>query len=104
MSKLPKLPKNPTAPMRYASMEISFAHWPDELNWCLKRLKSSAQIILDPYMGSGTTGVACVNQGKKFIGIEIDPKFFEIACVRLEGACRQPRLFSDPPETQESLL
>lgn len=48
---------------------------------------------LDPFMGSGTTGVACVNLGRKFIGIEIDPDYFDIACRRIEEAYQQPRLF-----------
>lgn len=51
-------------------------------------------ICLDPFMGSGTTGVACMNLGRKFIGIEIEPKYFEIACKRIEDAQRQERLFA----------
>jgi len=54
-------------------------------------------VILDPFMGSGTTGVACVNMGRKFIGIELDPKYFDIACKRIEQAYKQPRLFEEPP-------
>lgn len=52
--------------------------------------------ILDPFMGSGTTGVACVNLGRKFIGIEIEERYFDIACRRIEEAYRQPRLFAEP--------
>lgn len=52
--------------------------------------------ILDPFMGSGTTGVACANLGRKFIGIEIEPKYFDIAARRIEDAYRQPRLFTEP--------
>jgi len=52
--------------------------------------------ILDPFMGSGTTGVACANLGRHFIGIEIEPKYFDIACRRIEQAYQQPRLFDDP--------
>ena len=48
----------------------------------------SARTILDPFMGSGTTGVACVNLGRKFIGIEIEEKYFDIACKRIEKASR----------------
>ena len=48
--------------------------------------------ILDPFMGSGTTGVACVQTGRNFIGIEIDPDYFEIAKKRIEVAQMQPRL------------
>ena len=52
-------------------------------------------VILDPFMGSGTTGVACANLGRKFIGIEIEEKYFDIACKRIETAYSQPRLFDD---------
>lgn len=48
--------------------------------------------IADPFMGSGTTGVSCVQTGRKFIGIEIDPGYFEIACRRIEAAQRQCRI------------
>lgn len=62
--------------------------------------------ILDPFMGSGTTGVACAKLGRKFIGIEIDPGYFDIACRRIEGAYKQPDLFVAPPAKphQEALL
>jgi len=56
---------------------------------------SGGDLILDPFMGSGTTGVACANLGRKFIGIEIEPKYFDIACRRIEDAYKQPRLFED---------
>lgn len=52
--------------------------------------------ILDPFMGSGTTGVACVKLGRKFIGIEIEPKYFDIACRRIEEAHKQPDMFLEP--------
>ena len=52
------------------------------------------ETILDPFMGSGTTGVACMNLGRKFIGIEIEPKYFDIACERIENAQRQQRMFA----------
>lgn len=51
------------------------------------------ETVLDPFMGSGTTGVACMNLGRKFIGIEIEPKYFDIACRRIEDAQRQERMF-----------
>ena len=50
--------------------------------------------ILDPFMGSGTTGVACANLGRKFIGIEIEEKYFDIACERIAAAYAQGRLFA----------
>ena len=53
-----------------------------------------AETILDPFMGSGTTGVACANLGRKFIGIEIEPKYFDIACERIAAAYAQGRLFA----------
>ena len=61
--------------------------------------------ILDPFMGSGTTGVACVKLGRKFTGIELEPRYFDIACKRIEEAYRQPDMFVPAPEklTQEAL-
>lgn len=61
---------------------------------------------VDPFMGSGTTGVACAKLGRKFIGIEIDPKYFDIACRRIEAAYKQPDLFIQRPEPpkQEAML
>jgi site-specific DNA-methyltransferase (adenine-specific)/modification methylase len=53
-----------------------------------------AHSILDPFMGSGTTGVACANLGRSFIGIEREPKYFDIACRRIEDAQRQGRLIA----------
>lgn len=57
--------------------------------------ETTAETILDPFMGSDTTGVACANLGRKFIGIEIEPKYFDIACERIRLAYAQPRLFND---------
>ena len=56
--------------------------------------KLAEETILDPFMGSGTTGVACANLSRKFIGIEIEPKYFDIACERIEAAYAQGRLFA----------
>lgn len=50
--------------------------------------------VLDPFMGSGTTGVACANLGRRFIGIEREQKYFEIACERIRAAYSQQRLFA----------
>lgn len=50
--------------------------------------------VLDPFMGSGTTGVAALSNGRKFIGIEIDESHFETACMRIENAYRHPDMFS----------
>lgn len=57
-------------------------------------------LVLDPYMGSGTTGVAAVQMGHPFAGIEIDPAYFDIACRRIEEAQRQPDLFVAPPRVR----
>ena len=61
--------------------------------WCLGFLPK-AKTILDPYMGSGTTGVACINLDRHFIGIERERKYFDIACRRIEDAQRQGRLIA----------
>ena len=63
------------------------------MEWVIKQL-DSPKTILDPFMGSGTTGVACANLGRQFIGIEIEPKYFDIACTRIENAQRQQRMFA----------
>lgn len=54
------------------------------------------ETVIDPFMGSGTTGVACANLGRSFIGIEREPTYFDIACRRIEEAYKQPRLFDEP--------
>ena len=56
------------------------------MKWCLERYSEEGQTICDPFMGSGTTGVACVQTGRNFIGIEKDEGYFEIAKKRIEGA------------------
>lgn len=61
--------------------------------WCIAQA-GNPETILDPFMGSGTTGVACMNMGRKFIGIEREQKYFDIACRRIENAQRQERLFA----------
>lgn len=57
-----------------------------------------AETVLDPFMGSGTTGVACAKLGRKFIGIELEPKYFDIACKRIEQAYAQPDMFVEQPK------
>ena len=63
--------------------------------WCLSFIPD-AETILDPFMGSGTTGVACAQLGRKFIGIEIERRYFDIACERIEKAYAQGKLFDEP--------
>ena len=78
------------------------------MKWCIGHLPDTARTILDPFAGSGTTGVSAVQCGKAFIGIERDPEYFEIMCRRVDEACRQPAdLFVAPPApqpTQEDLF
>lgn len=75
------------------------------MGWCLEQLPESRLPILDPYMGSGSTGVAAVRLGRKFTGIEIDSAHFDIACKRISDATRQHDLFVERPQpaTQEAL-
>ena len=77
------------------------------MEWCLGFLPA-ARTILDPFLGSGTTGVACARLGRRFIGIEIEEKYFSIACRRIEAAQRQADLFVPHPDapkaTQEAFL
>jgi len=63
------------------------------MEWAIRHA-GSVTTILDPFMGSGTTGVACMNLGRKFIGIEREVKYFDIACRRIEDAQRQARIFA----------
>lgn len=61
------------------------------MRWCLGFIPK-AKVVLDPYMGSGTTGVACVQEGRGFIGIEREPRYFDIACRRIADELKRPRL------------
>jgi len=65
--------------------------------WSIDLCQNKPQTILDPFMGSGTTGVAAIQMGRKFIGIEREPKYFDIACKRIEQAVAQPQLFEPEP-------
>lgn len=76
------------------------------MKWCVGFLPPDCNTILDPFMGSGTTGVASVKLGRKFTGIEIEPKYFDIACRRISEALKQPDFFVERPAPvkQESML
>lgn len=63
------------------------------MKWAISHLPEPNETILDTFMGSGTTGVAAVQMGRKFIGIEREPKYFDIACKRIEDAQKQGDLF-----------
>lgn len=72
----------------------------------IERVSEKGQTILDPFVGSGTTGVAAVKLGRKFIGIESEPRYFGIAYRRISDALARPDLFIEPPKLikQESML
>jgi site-specific DNA-methyltransferase (adenine-specific)/modification methylase len=75
------------------------------MEWCIRQA-GMPSVALDPYMGTGATGVAAVNIGLRFIGIEIERKYFDIACRRIEHAYAQPRLIPDekPPAPQQTAM
>lgn len=64
------------------------------MEWCIDLAPKTTSTVADPFMGSGTTGVACANMGKTFYGIERERKYFDIACERIEAAYAQGRLFA----------
>lgn len=64
------------------------------MRWMVDKASVAGELVLDPFMGSGTTGVACIDTGRRFIGIEIEPLYFEQACERIENAQRQERLIA----------
>jgi len=64
----------------------------EHVQWLVNQFTEPDDVVLDPFMGSGTTGVACVNLGRKFIGIEINEKYFNTACERIEEAASQKQL------------
>ena len=76
------------------------------MKWLLSEYTINQDTILDPFMGSGTTGVACIQTGRRFIGIEIEPRYFDIACERIRRAYEQPRLpgLEPDPAKQGELL
>jgi site-specific DNA-methyltransferase (adenine-specific)/modification methylase len=74
--------------------------------WALNQLPAGTRTIIDPFMGSGTTGVACALAGLTFTGIERETRYFDAACRRIEAAYKQPNLFAEPvaKPVQPSLL
>ena len=72
------------------------------MEWTIETVKASGTVF-DPFMGSGTTGVAAMKAGLKFIGAERDPKYFDIACQRIENAQRQVDMFSEPSKKPEQI-
>jgi len=76
------------------------------MTWAVALASKKDETIIDPFMGSGTTGVACAKLGRKFIGIEIEPKYFDIACERIRKAYAQPDMFIERPKPpkQEAMI
>lgn len=70
-------------------MSRAQAHFDWLVNWA----SDKGEAVLDPFMGSGTTGVSAVKLGRHFTGIEIEPKYFDIACRRIDQATHQPDMF-----------
>lgn len=71
------------------------------MSWALQQLPPDTRTIIDPFMGSGTTGVACVAAGLSFTGIEREERYHSAACRRIEAAYLQPRLFAEPALQQK---
>lgn len=71
------------------------------MDWLVSEVSDEEMTVLDPFMGSGTTGVACARLNRRFIGIEIEPSYFDIACRRIEEAQRQKDLFIHAPAADD---
>ena len=97
--------------LRYNTVPSANRNHPTEkpialFEYLIEKASDVDATILDPFMGSGTTGVAAAKTGRKFVGCEVDPIYFDTACRRIEEAYRQPRLFAEPvvKHEQPSLL
>ena len=73
------------------------------MKWLVAHASQEGDTVCDPFCGSGTTAVACASLSRRFIGIEIEPRYFDTACRRIEQAYRQPRLFFDPAPRPEQM-
>jgi DNA modification methylase len=63
------------------------------MKWCIEKYTNAGDTVFDAFMGSGTTGVACMQLGRKFIGCELDPTYFAIAEKRIKAAAAQEIMF-----------
>lgn len=72
----------------------------DVMKWCVGFIPPDLTIV-DPFMGSGSTGVACAKLGRTFVGIEVNPTYFDIACRRIEEAYKQADLFIERPSSEK---
>lgn len=77
------------------------------MRWCLKFV-SGGGAVLDPYMGSGSTGIACAERGRRFVGIEINERYFDVACERIRKAYQQGDIFNDVlrpvPQPEQNMM
>lgn len=89
--------QRPTDVIEYPRTNNEFHPTEKPIGLMCKFVEWTSGTILDPFMGSGTTGVAAIQMGRKFIGIEREPKYFDIACKRIEQAVAQPQLFEPEP-------
>lgn len=82
------------APMPYSLAFDHIATWSE-----------ADELVLDPFLGSGTSGLAAINLGRRFIGVEIEPKYFDIACRRISDALKRPHLpFEQPRKIEQGTL
>lgn len=73
-------------------------------SWCINYLPKPINLVLDPFLGSGSCGVASIRSGRKFIGIEREPKYFDIACKRIEAASKQVDMFIEKPKQKQEAM
>jgi DNA modification methylase len=72
-------------------------------DWLVNKASLEGETVIDPFMGSGTGGVSCVKLGRKFIGIEMSLKYFDLSCRRIEAAVREPTMFSSKVKMEKML-
>ena len=95
------LTRDPLASGDYRAKEHPTQKPVPVMAWAIRHVPKS-ETILDPFMGSGTTGAAAIQLGRKFIGIEREPKYFDIACKRIEQAVAQGQLFEPEKPRQDN--
>lgn len=98
--------QRPTDVIEYPRTNNEFHPTEKPVGLMCKFVEWTSGTILDPFMGSGTTGVAAIQMGRKFIGIEREQKYFDIACKRIEQAVSQPQLFAheQPKQIQKAMF
>lgn len=100
--------EQPAGLFRWRAVDVDGKEHPTQkplplMHWCLRRARMP-RLTIDPYMGSGTTGVACIELGLSFVGVEVDPASFDMACRRIERARRQETLFAVEQVAQQDGL